>query len=98
MVIIDMACLQDDRVEAKEREKRRKYQQLIYELRTQLIGWRIEFEPSVIGCFGSLNKLEETLTKVLRNNVKWTCSEMQRVVLTMSEGIVRKIKSGLIVE
>ena len=50
-----MACPQDNKVAEKEAEKRSKYQQLAYELRTQNKGWKVEFKAAVIGCFGNVN-------------------------------------------
>ena len=98
MLIIDMACPQDAGVEEKEAEKRNKYQQLAFELRTQNQGWNIHVWPAVIGCFGNVNRLDELVEEIINERrVNWTLAEMQRVVVTMSEGIVRKIRSKLIV-
>ena len=39
IVLVDMVCLREESVEAKEQEKKMKYQQLCYDLRTQSPGW-----------------------------------------------------------
>ena len=98
MMIIDMACPQDIMIEEKEKEKRKKYRQLAFELRTQNPGWTIHVWPAVIGCFGNVNRLDELIREIItERRINWTLSEMQRVVVTMSEAIIRKIRSKLIV-
>ena len=79
MLIIDMACPQDNRIEVKEAEKRQKYQQLAYELRTQNRGWIIEVWPAVIGCFGNTNMIDNLVAKIIttENRMIWTITEMQ---------------------
>ena len=44
-------------MEAKEQEKKMKYEQLCYELRTQSPGWRVEIVPLVIGFLGNVQNL-----------------------------------------
>ena len=93
-----MACPQGNQVAEKEAEKRRKYQQLCYKLRTQNDRWKVEIVPKVIGCFSNVDRLDNSSRKIINaNRVEWVLSEMQRVIVTMSKGIIREIKSNLIV-
>ena len=98
MFIIDQACPKDDDVDNKEREKRIKYQQLAFEIRTQLPGWKVKVIPSVIGCLGNISSLVHSIRMVIhRKSALSVVAEMQRTVVTNSETIIRNIKSGIVV-
>jgi hypothetical protein len=66
--ILDMACPSDDNVTKKEQEKRLNYVDLLYEMRTQRPGWRIEVVPLVVGVMGGMGSLKFEVGKLLRND------------------------------
>ena len=96
--ILDMACPSDDNVKNKEAEKRANYQDLLYELRTQRPGWRIEVLPLVVVVTGALNKLEVEVMKLLdeEKKAKRCVKEMQKTTILGSVQIIHRIEAGLV--
>ena len=48
--IIDIACLSDQNINEKVKEKLQKYQQLAYEIRERRPGHHVDIIPDFIGC------------------------------------------------
>ena len=95
--LIDMARPSESNIEDKLREKRFKYQQLVFEIREKRTGYLVEIIPFVIGCLGGgMKKLEDEMAKLIPEEKQKITREMQKVVLMESETIVRKIKSRIV--
>ena len=97
--ICDMACLQQQNIEAKRLEKLTKYTQLAYELRERRPGYTITVIPLIIGALGGgMKSAMVEVSNVLNKNelAKQVAGEMQKTILMDSESTVRKVLSGLI--
>ena len=97
--LVDMACPVEKNIEEKISEKLRKYQQVAYEIRERRQGYRVWIVPLVIGCLGGgMEKVMQNAVKVFpeKHSVQRMCWEMQKVVLSESESILRKVLSGVI--
>jgi hypothetical protein len=96
--IIDMSCPSDSNVIKKEDEKRRNYIDLVYELRTQRPGWRIETLPLVIGVTGAMNSIKEEIKKILEDEslVKRCVEEMQKTTVLASLQMIHRIETNLV--
>ena len=97
--ICDMACPQENNIEAKVKEKLDKYQQLAFETRGNRVGYKVEIIPLVIGCLGGgIRKLWKNVQKVIETETeaKRIVKEMQKTVLMDSKSIMRKILLGVV--
>ena len=97
--ICDMACPQQQNIEAKQLEKLTKYTQLAYELRERTPGHKIMVIPLIIGVLGGgMKSALDELSNVSNKNelAKQVAGEMQRTILMDSESTIRKVLSGLI--
>ena len=92
--ICDMACPQENNIEAKVKEKLDKYQQLAFETRENRVGYKVEVIPLVVGCLGGgIRKLWKNVQKVIETETEAEriVKEMQKTVLMDSESTMRKI-------
>ena len=97
--ICDMACPQENNIEAKVKEKLDKYQQLAFETRENRVGYKVEVIPLVIGYLGGgIRKLWKNVQKVIETETEAEriVKEMQKTVLMESESIMRKVLSGVV--
>ena len=97
--LVDLACPQEDNIQAKEMEKRKKYQQLSFEIRERRPGYHVEVLPLIIGSLGGgVKRLELQIKKVIkdRNMARTITREIQKTVLMESETIIRKVISNII--
>ena len=97
--ICDVACPQENNIEAKVKEKMDKYQQLAFETREKRAGYRVEVVPLIIGCLGGgIRRMCKNVQKVIENETEMEkiVKEMQKIVLMDSESIMRKVLSGLV--
>ena len=89
--ICDMACHQQQNIEAKRLEKLTMYTQLAYELREKRPGYKIMVIPLIIGALGGGMKTAMVeLSNVLNKN------GLQKTILMDSDSTIRKVLSGLI--
>ena len=101
ILLIDMACPNENNIAEKRREKLTKYQQLAFEIRERRPGFEVTIVPIVIGCLGGGMKAVISQVKRLdfgEHKTNEICREMLKTVLFESESIIRKIISGLIQE
>ena len=97
--ICDMACPQQQSIEAKWLEKLTEYTQLAYELREQRPGYKITVISLIIEVLGGgMKSAVVELSNVLNKNelAKQVVREMQKTILMDSESTIRKVLSGLI--
>ena len=97
--ICDMACLQENNIEAKVKEKLDKYQKLAFETRENRVGYRVEVVPLILGCLGGgIGQLWKNVKKVIEieTETERIVKEMQKTVLMDSESIMRKVLSGVV--
>ena len=97
--ICDMACPQENNIEAKVKEKLDKYQQLAFETRENRVGYRVEVVPLIVGFLGGgIGKLWKNVEKVIETEAETEriVKEMQKTVLMDSESIMRKVLSGVV--
>ena len=97
--ICDVACPQENNIEAKVKEKMDKYQQLAFETREKRAGYRVEVVSLIIGCLGGgIRRMCKHVQKVIENEkeMERIVKEMQKIVLMDSESIMRKVLSGLV--
>ena len=97
--ICDMACPQQQNIEAKRLDKLTKYTQLAYELRERRPGYKIMVILLIIGVSeGGMKSAVVELSNVLNKNelAKQVAGEMQKTILMNNESTVRKVLSGLI--
>ena len=97
--ICDMACPQQQNIEAKRLEKLTKYTKLAYELRERRPGYKITVIPLIIGALESgMKRAMVELLNVLNKNelAKQVAGEMQKTILMDSESTIRKVLSGQI--
>ena len=97
--ICDMACPQQQNIEAKRLEKLTKYTQLAYELRERRPGHKITVIPLIIGALGGgMKSAMVELSNVLNKNelAKQVAREMQKTLLMDSESTIHKVLSELI--
>lgn len=99
--LVDMACPQEQNIEAKHREKLNKYQQLAFETREKRLGFHVEIIPLVIGCLGGgIKKLQQQIKKLIphEKDARWVVRTMQKTVLMESETLLRKVLSKVVQE
>ena len=104
MLLIDMACPNENNKLGKRDEKFWKYHQLCFELREQRgyivreqRGYTVKVIPTIMGCFGGrMKELKESIRQIFEydNNDKeleWISQEMQNTVLWESESLTKKV-------
>ena len=102
ILLIDMACPNENNKIAKQVEKIGKYNRLCFELRKRREGYTVEVVPTIIGCLGGgMKELKESIRQIFEyeNNdeePEWISREMQKTVLWESESLIRKVLSGLL--
>ena len=102
ILLIDMACPNENNKIAKQVEKIGKYNRLCFELRKRREGYTVKVVPAIIGCLGGgMKELKESIRQIFEyeNNDKepeWISREMQKTVLWESESLIRKVLSGLL--
>ena len=97
--ICDMACPQQQNIEAKQLEKLTKYTQVAYELRERRPGYKITVIPLIIGVLGGgMKSALDELSNVSNKNelAKQVAGEMQKTILMDSESTIHKVLSRLI--
>ena len=101
ILLIDMACPNENNKIAKRVQKIGKYSRLCFELRKRE-GYTVKVVPTIIGCLGGgMKELKESIKQIFEyeNNDKeleWISREMQKIVLWESESLIRKVVSGLL--
>ena len=91
--IIDMACPLEKNIEAKEQEKRQKYQQLAEEIRTMYPEHGVRVVPVVVGCLGGVGSLCKHIGEVLKceeKEARRTVMEMQRATIIGTAAVWRR--------
>ena len=89
-LIIDFACPMDHNVDAKEKEKIDKYQELKFELQ-KLWKTKIKIIPIVIGALGTVsNNLEKYLKNIGLDDGEVRVHQLQKCVLLKTGNIIRK--------
>ena len=102
ILLIDMACPNENNKIAKRDEKIGKYSRLCFELRERREGYTVKVVPTIIGCLGGgMKELKESIRQIFEyeNNdeePEWISREMQKTVLWESESLIRKVLSGLL--
>ena len=100
ILLIDMACPNENNKIAKRDEKIGKYNRLCFELRERREGYTVKVVPTIIGCLGGgMKELTESIRQIFEyeNNDKeleWISREMQKTVPWESESLIRKVLSG----
>ena len=89
-LVIDFACPMDHNVDAKEKEKIDKYQELKFELQ-KLWKTKIKIIPIVIGALGTVsNNLEKYLKNIGLDDGEVRVHQLQKCVLLKTGKIIRK--------
>ena len=98
MWIVDMSCPDDGNVAKKEKEKRRNYQDLRFELRLQRPEWKTRVVPLAVGATGGMDHLEEEIQMCLQNETtaRWCAREMKKVAVQGSQQMIHRVECGLI--
>ena len=99
ILICDMACPQQQNIDAKRTEKLTKYRQLAFETRQRRPGYDITVIPVIIDALrGGMKRFRTELKKMFQKDehINKIAGEMQRTVLMDSESIVCRVISGLI--
>ena len=102
ILLIDMACPNENNKIAKQDAKIRKYNRLCFELQERREGYTVKITPKIIRCLGGgMKELKENIRQIFKydNNDKvleWISREIQKTVLWESESLIRKVLSGLL--
>ena len=102
ILLIDMACPNENNKIAKQIEKIGKYNRLYFELRERQEGYMVKNVPAIIGCLGGgMKELKESIRQIFEYNnndkeLEWISREIQKTVLWESESLIRKVLSGLL--
>ena len=97
--ICDMACPQQNNIEAKRTEKLTKYRQLAFETRERRPGYEIYMVPVVFGALGGgMKALKVNLKKIFDDTklLDKAVAMMQKTVLIDSKSIVQRVMPGFI--
>ena len=97
--LVDMACPNVKNVLEKNKEKRQKYQQLVFEVKERRPEYKVEVIPIVIGCMGGgVGVMREQIRKILINSdTNKVCREMLRTAVMESESILRKVITNILI-
>ena len=99
ILLVDMACPNEQNKDEKREEKMRKCQQLCFKVQERRQGYMVKFVPVIIGCSGGgMKQLETDVRKILGNEkqIMPTVREVQNTVIWQSESIIKKELSGLL--
>ena len=99
ILIIDMACPNENNKIAKRDEKIWKHNLLCFELRKRPESYTVKVNPTITG--GGMKELKESIKQIFEydgsdNELEWISREMQKVELWESESQKRKVRSGLL--
>ncbi len=84
ILIVDMACPQEQNCEKTTRTKLDKYKQIAFETREKRPGYRVEVVPVIIGCLGgNMRKVKDAIGRVI--------SEPQEI-----ESVARKMQVSVL--
>ena len=65
ILLIDMACLNENNKIAEQDKKIGKYNRLCFELRERREGYTVKVVPTITGCLGgSMKELKETIRQI----------------------------------
>ena len=99
ILLVDIVCPSENKVDVKHAEKLQKYQQLGFEIRERQLGYNVMIIPIVIGCLGgSMRRVTNQIGRLTLDKKKTRAilNEMVKTVLLESESITRKVLSELI--
>ena len=101
ILLIDMACPNENNKIAKRDEKIGKYNGLCFELRERR-GYMMKVVPTIIECLeGGTKELTESIRQIFEyenddKELEWISREMPKTLLWESEYLIRKVLSGLL--
>ena len=101
ILLIDMACPNENNKIAKRDEKIGKYNGLCFELRERR-GYTMKVVPTIIECLeGGTKELTESIRQIFEyenddKELEWISREMPKTLLWESEYLIRKVLSGLL--
>ena len=97
ILLIDMACPNENNKIAKRDENIGKYRRLCFELRERREGCKVKVVPSIIGCLGGgMRELKESIREIFEyensdKELERISREMQKTVLWESASLIRKV-------
>ena len=102
ILLIDMACPNENTKIAKRDGKIGKYNRLCFELREWREGYTVKVIRTITGCLGGrMKELKESIRQIFEydNNYKELeriSRKMKNAVLWESKSLIRKVPSGLL--
>ena len=102
ILLIDMACPNENNKIVKRVEKIGKYNRICFELRERREGYTMKVIPTIVGCLrGGMKELKESIGQIFKYNnndkeLEWISRQMKKTVLWQSESLIMKVLPGLL--